>query len=182
MDRKGFLYRRKTISLPHETIYLGIGEVAIGYANDILGITALGSCIGLVIYPKIENLLNRCAVMAHIMLSNAPVNENPEQNRFGPAKYADHAIPILIKRLEDEGFNRNQFHAKMVGGAKLFGSGTLGLRIGAKNAETIKMLLKKENIPLLKSFTGGDTGMSLTFYVRQYHLTVKPTGGTKIVL
>ena len=88
--------RRKTIMFKHQThnisqdhsltskIYnssindrfVGIAEIAIGHSGDILKITALGSCIGLVIYPiSVNDISQRCAVFGHIMLSQSPKNQ-----------------------------------------------------------------------------------------------------------
>ena len=182
MDRKHILSKTKGDLAYEGPLYIGIGEVGVGHVGDVLNITALGSCIGLVIYPRLNNLSDRCAVMGHIMLPESPKHVTPKDNRWGPAKYADRAVPFLINILEKEGFNRKLLQAKIVGGARLFGTSTLSMKIGENNAKTVKSLLKQEEITLLKSFTGGDTGMSLSFNVSEYLLTVKPTGGSKIVI
>jgi chemotaxis protein CheD len=167
----------------HTERFVGIAEIAIGHSGDLLKITALGSCIGLVIYPtSIDDINQRCAVLGHIMLSHSPEKPDTEKRDIGPAKYADKAIPTMISILEELGFHKKHLEAKMVGGARMFGSSVFSGNIGKSNAETTREMLKKLDIPITAYFTGGDTGMSVIFSVNDYKLIVKPTGGSQIVL
>ncbi|MHA2245691.1 MAG: chemotaxis protein CheD [Candidatus Hodarchaeales archaeon] len=169
-----------------EQYFVDIGQTQVGFAGDLLRITSLGSCIGLILYPDDTNP-RKCAVMGHIML---PKSREPDDNkpikkyRFGPKRFADIAIPSMIKDLENNAgkSRRKNFIAKMIGGAQMFGYTKLTLRIGEENAEMTKKLLKEAKIPLEKEFTGGDTGMSVTFNVSDYLLRVKPTGGKSIIV
>lgn len=128
--------------------------MALGHLGEILKITSLGSCIGLVFYPTtIKEPIDRLALMAHIMLPNYPSEKtsfesaihstrwNPEK-RYGPAKYADKVIPLMIKILEVQGYRRTELEAKMVGGAKMFGQATMTMEIGLNNQKITKQLLK----------------------------------------
>lgn len=201
-SKKTFL-RRKTIMFKHQThnisqdhsltskIYnssksdrfVGIAEIALGHSGDVLKITALGSCIGLAIYPtSVGNITQRCAVMGHIMLSHSPEKAKKEQRDIGPAKYADKAIPTMINVLEELGYHRKHLEAKMVGGAHMFGSAVFSGNIGEVNAVVCKNILKEFRIPIAAYFTGGGTGMSVIFSVDEYKLIVTPTGGSPIIL
>ncbi|MHA1227203.1 MAG: chemotaxis protein CheD [Candidatus Hodarchaeales archaeon] len=166
--------------LQNKTKYIGIGELELGFEGEILKIAALGSCIGLVFYPSKRNI-KKCAVMAHIMLSESP-DSKKSIKRWGPAKYADLAIPRMINLLEKEGIPKNKIEAKMVGGARMSGHGSITLRIGENNIFQVKNLLKEYKIPLKDSYTGGDTGMSVKFHIDSYLLIVTPTGGTSVYL
>lgn len=167
----------------HNERFVGIAEIEIGHSDDILKITALGSCIGLVIYPHSINDINlRCAVLGHIMLSHTPKPPHKDKRDIGPAKYADKAIPTMISILEELGYHRKHLEAKMVGGARMFGSSVFSGNIGKSNAETTKEILKENNIPIAAYYTGGDTGMSVLFSVNEYMIIVKPTGGSQIIL
>ncbi len=166
--------------------FVDIGQIKLGFEGDRLRISSLGSCIGLVLYPDDSNP-KKCAIMGHIMLpqSKEKDRKNPERkNRFGPTRFADIAIPEMIKRLEDASgrTRRKRFVAKMIGGAEMFGYTKLTLSIGKENAKMTKALLKKEKVPIIKEFTGGDTGMSVIFQVNDYILKVKPTGGKSIII
>lgn len=163
--------------------YVGIGEVHLGFSNDHLKISSLGSCIGLIIYPNDDND-NRCATMGHIMLPKAPSNESNKvkrKSKWEATRFADVAVPVMIKNLNKavghRSGRREVFVAKMIGGAEMFGMTKLSYKIGKENTRMTKQLLKQNKIPLIKEFTGGDTGMSVDFKVSDYTLRIKPTGG-----
>lgn len=171
-----------------EAIYVGIGEIKTGYSGEFLKISSLGSCIGLVIYPTIARISKRCAIMAHIMLSQTPkLYEDKSKNhknkrKWGPAKYANEAVPRMISKLEKLGYKRKDFIAKMVGGAKMFNGNSGLLEIGKHNIDAAKRLLKTNEIPLKKYYTGGEKGMSVHFSVREYVLVITPSGELPIIL
>jgi len=174
-----------TGSGPHNIQYVGIGEIRLGKSGEFLRISALGSCIGLIIYPNDDK--EHFAVMAHIMLpsSDSHAHRKKSQKSIWPmSRFADIAVPIMIKELTKSTGRkrRNDFESKMIGGAELFGGTRFTFRIGKENAETTKLLLKRYEIPLIKEFTGGDTGMSVDFDVSTYELKIKPTGGVSIVI
>jgi chemotaxis protein CheD len=165
------------------TYYVGIGEVHMGFSNDHLKISSLGSCIGLVIYPNDKNE-NKCATMGHIMLPKAPSNDSykpKRKSKWETTRFADIAVPVMIKNLiktvGQRSGRREAFVGKMIGGAEMFGMTKLSYKIGKENTRMTKQLLKQNDIPLIKEFTGGDTGMSVDFNVSDYTLRVKPTGG-----
>lgn len=165
------------------TYYVGIGKVQLGFSIDRLRIASLGSCIGLVMYPDDDNK-KRCATMSHIMLPKSPLNEleKPQRkSKWGPTRFADIAVPVMLKDLlKAIGYHsgrRKAIVAKMIGGAEMFGTTKLSYKIGKENTRVTKQLLKENNIPLIKEFTGGDTGMAVDFMVSDYTLRVKPTGG-----
>lgn len=169
-----------------EQYFVDIGETRVGFYGDLLRISSLGSCIGLILYPDDANS-KKCAVMGHIMLPKSRERDDNrpiKKYRFGPRRFADIAIPAMIKDLVKETGKgrRKKFIAKMIGGAQMFGYTKLTLRIGEENAEMTKKLLKEAKIPLVREFTGGDTGMSVTFTVSDYLLRVRPTGGKSIIV
>ncbi|MFX0181573.1 MAG: chemotaxis protein CheD [Candidatus Hodarchaeota archaeon] len=177
-----FLEKEDNLAKESHIYYVGIGEIKVGIADDKLKISSLGSCIGLVIYPKDKNP-NRCAVMGHIMLPRSQKTDRVvSKGRWGPTRFADIAVPTMIEQLEKiAGKNRRKdFVAKMIGGAEMFGYTKLTMKIGEENARVTKALLQKGKIPLIMEFTGGDTGMSVDFCVDNYILTVKATGGNPI--
>lgn len=164
--------------------FVGIGEITLGHPGDFLKISSLGSCIGLVIYPDVNEISSRCAILGHIMLPKAHEikNRNKETKLGKVAKFADKAIPAMIDALEGERHNRKCFVAKMAGGAKMFGQVSKTFDIGKENSRVVRSLLKLMNIPLVKYHTGGETGMRVIFDVSKYELSVTPTGGNSIIL
>ncbi len=163
-------------------IFIGIGEIVEGRENQILRIPALGSCVGLVVYPKDIDREKKIALMAHIMLPRSSLKTQIPVVIKTEAKYADKAIPFMLKRLESYGHVKSSLVAKLVGGARMFRNESKSFNIGQENIITVKKLLKEEKIPILKKYTGGERGVSVKFYVETYTLIIHPTGKIPIIL
>ncbi|MHA1542489.1 MAG: hypothetical protein ACTSQH_05910, partial [Candidatus Hodarchaeales archaeon] len=93
--------------------YVDISKIVTGYSNDILKIPALGSCIGLVIYPRNMPRPDRVAVMGHIMLpeSHKKTYAIAQKKKNLPGKFSDQAVPKIIAKLEKLGFSRRDLDA-----------------------------------------------------------------------
>lgn len=118
---------------------------------------ALGSCIGICLYDAQIKL----GALVHIML---PLNM--EAGRKSPMKYADTGIRETLKQMEGKGAHRSHITAKIAGGAKMFevSGGSLG-NIGQRNIESVRMVLKREGIRILKEDVGGSVARTLLFDV-----------------
>jgi len=130
---------------------IGIGEYRVGsFPMTTIG---LGSCIGLTLYDP--NL--RQGAMVHIMLPESGGRADR------PGKYADTAVPLLIKELIVLGCKNRSIIAKIVGGACMFEYFGTSLNIGERNAEKVRILLKEHHIQLGAEDVGGKVGRSVTF-------------------
>ncbi|MHA2089238.1 MAG: chemotaxis protein CheD [Candidatus Kariarchaeaceae archaeon] len=145
-----------------------IGEIVIGRAPDTLEALALGSCVAIFIYDEITKV-GGCA---HVLL--------PESKQFSeynkPGKYADTAIPEMIKLLKQKGAKSERFRAKLVGGARMFeltGKNKLTLDVGYRNIEAIKKHLREISIPVVAEDTGADYGRTVEFDLETNVLTIK---------
>ena len=133
------------------TAMIGIGEYRVGsFPMMTIG---LGSCIGLTLYD--DSL--KVGAMVHIMLPDSAGRKDR------PGKYADTAIPLLLKELNALGSKNKSLVAKMAGGACMFEYFGTNLNIGERNAERVRAILKENNIPLKKEDVGGKVGRSVTF-------------------
>lgn len=126
----------------------------------ILRATSLGSCIGLILYDS----ENKIGGMAHIMLPTSPlVNENnniEQDDTLG--RYANKAIPTLIKEMKMLGSKENNITAMLFGGSEMFEHiKDPSLKIGQKNIKKIKEILSEINIPIVFEDTGGKKGRSV---------------------
>jgi len=152
-------------------INVGVAQVKTG-ANPIVLRTILGSCVGICIYDRIKKL----GGLAHILL--------PEDTTGGkfPEKYADTAIPLLVKRLLSDGSKKEHLSAKIAGGASMFKfQSNLALgQIGERNAEETKKILEKLGIPVLEEDIGGNAGRVIDFFLDDGHLKVKAAGKEKM--
>jgi chemotaxis protein CheD len=137
--------------LPDHGTAIGIGEYRIG-SFPIMTI-GLGSCIGLTLYD--EKL--KIGAMVHIMLPESGGRTDR------PGKYADTAIPFLLKALADAGSSNRSLVAKMAGGASMFEYFGTNLNIGERNTEKVRALLKEHDIRLVAEDVGGKVGRSVTF-------------------
>ena len=117
----------------NELIMIGIGEYHVG--DEIMSSIGLGSCIGLIIHDSTKNI----GGLAHIML---PQSQGRASNSR-PGKYADTAVVVLIDQLKKNGCNVNSLSAKLAGGASMFKNFSGNLKIGERNAEYTKKLLKE---------------------------------------
>lgn len=118
-------------------------------------VACVGSCIALSIYDS----LTKSGGMAHIMLPQAHVF--PKEDL--PAKFADTAVPALVKAIKK--FNPNPvLSAKIAGGANMFPNiRSQSMAVGAKNIEAVKVTLSASNIPLRGEDVGGIQGRKVTF-------------------
>ncbi|MHA2347781.1 MAG: chemotaxis protein CheD, partial [Candidatus Hodarchaeales archaeon] len=155
-------------------LYVEISKIAVGHSNDILKISALGSCIGLVLYPKNKPRSDRCAVMGHIMLpeSHKRVSQKNQNTRTPPAKYSDQAVPAMVAELKSLGHHPKNLEAKMAGGAKMFGNSSDTFDIGKENVRITKKVLKEMDISLVNHYIGGNKGMNIIFTVSNSKLIV----------
>jgi chemotaxis protein CheD len=115
----------------------------------------------------------KVGAMAHIMLPDSAGRKDR------PGKYADTAIPLLIKELTAKGCKNRTLIAKMAGGACMFEYFGTNLNIGERNAERVRTILKEQNIPLKKEDIGGKVGRSVTFFpANGGRITIRRADGT----
>lgn len=132
-----------------------MGSLEIGRAPEVLTASGIGSCIAVILYDPGKKL----GGLAHIM---RPKYEGQKTEHL--FKFADHVIPEMLKRILAEGANRDSIHAKIVGGANMFGDvfGD-GLDIGHENTEAAKEILNKLGVHITDEDTGGHIGKTVYF-------------------
>lgn len=140
-----------------DKLVIGIADMKMARGSGMLVTYALGSCIGICLYDAQIKL----GALVHIML---PLNM--EAGRKSPMKYADTGIRETLKQMEGKGAHRSHITAKIAGGAKMFevSGGSLG-NIGQRNIESVRMVLKREGIRILKEDVGGSVARTLLFDV-----------------
>lgn len=149
----------------------GMGQIISGAGGDKLT-AVLGSCVGVAIHhPRL-----RVGALAHVVLPRA-------DGRSGTAgKFADTAVPELIRLLVAEGAPAAGFVAKLAGGANMFGTAPGPMQIGEANAEALKQLLKESKIRLAGEHLGGNKGRRVTFDCETGTLTVEIVGSEPVVI
>lgn len=156
--------------MSNSLINVGVAQIKVASQPAILR-TILGSCIGICIYDRFKKI----GGLAHILL---PVNTTKGNN---PEKYADTAIPLMVKQLLKDGAKKEYLSAKITGGAAMFkfeGGASIG-QIGERNTGETRKILGKMGIPILEEDLGGSTGRVIDFYLEDGRLKVKASGEEK---
>lgn len=141
-----------------KTIYVRIADLAVLQREGLLITIGLGSCVGVALY----DLEHKIAGLAHIFLYDSnKYSRTSTANRFNPAKFADTAIPELIKTMKRLGSRGNHLVAHLAGGSKLFDFKFKGADIGQKNLEASQAKLRELGITVLSEDTGGNYGRTM---------------------
>jgi len=141
-----------------------MGEIAVGRDEESIH-TLLGSCIGLALYDR----RNRVGGLAHIVLPESRGNDG------SPGKFADTAIPELIRLIKQTAGTPGKLSAKLVGGACMFQTSSAS-NIGERNLESIERLLKTARIPIVASHCGGDRGRRMTLVAGSGRVRIEVVG------
>lgn len=162
--------------MEYKDIKVGIADYKIAKCPDRLMTIGLGSCIGIAMIDKKSGI----GGLAHIML--------PDSEKFNKIaneiKFANLAIPILIKEMIENGAKEKDLRAKIAGGASMFNfaDSKVNMDIGARNSIAVKDILKARKIPIDSEEIGGTKGRTITFDTVTGELYVKTVGeGIKII-
>lgn len=156
--------------MDEKEIKVGIGDLNVVLPPDKLVTLGLGSCVGIAIYDSI----NKIAGLAHIML---PDSTN-FSNQNNPMKFADLAVPMLVKKMEEAGANKRVIKAKIAGGASMFSFPDKNplMDIGGRNGIAVKEVLKKLNIPIISEDLGGNSGRTMIIEAANGRVFIKTVG------
>ena len=138
-----------------DLIRVGMADYKVGRSPATLISYGLGSCIGISLYDpqtKIGGLL-------HIMLpdsTQARASDNP-------AKFADTGLPLMLNDVVGMGASKSRLVAKIAGGAQMFAfsNATDIMRVGTRNAEAVKRILRNMGIRVIAEDTGGSYGRTV---------------------
>lgn len=138
-----------------EVIRVGMGEYAIAHAPGEIVTLGLGSCVSVCFYdPSL-----RLGGMVHVMLPDSSV----AKGSINPAKFADTAIPFMLREMEKHGAGRNRLVVKIVGGAQMFSSAAKDREsIGLRNVAAVEAALEKAGLVLAAKSVGGNLGKSVS--------------------
>lgn len=149
------------------TVSVGIADLKTVRAPDILVTFALGSCVGICLFdPNVK-----AAGLSHILLPSSV--QIPGNNT--PMKFADTAIPMLVREMEKLGARSSQLKAKIAGGAQMFAamSNASIANVGERNVQAVKQTLAKLRIPIVVADTGANYGRTLYFNPNDYSMTIR---------
>lgn len=156
-------------------INVGIGELCVNKAPVVLETRGLGSCVGVTFYDK----KNKIGALAHVMLPNVNVLNNEGDDTNTKFRYADYALPYIIDKMNHMGSCKSDIVAKIIGGASMFRRKSNTLNIGNKNIESVRNILKKNNIKIEAEEIGGETGRTIIFDLNSGIVLIKIYGINK---
>lgn len=141
-------------------LVVGISDLKIALPPDTLITYALGSCVGICLLDPASHV----GGLSHIMLPTQSVAPN-DRNVM---KFADTALPDLLKRMEARGAMRSRIKAKIAGGAQMFGSSTTGdnnpmWQIGQRNVAAVTDMLRRLSIPVIAQDVLKNYGRTVSF-------------------
>ncbi len=151
-------------------VKVGIADLNLVSSPDKIMTIGLGSCIGIALYDK------RCklAGLSHIMLPDS----TQFKNVTNPMKFADLAIPLLIKKMEAKGCEKRNLMAKIAGGASMFSFSDKSMvgDIGKRNIQAVKKSLSEERIQIIAEDVGGNKGRTMILDALDGKVTLKIVG------
>jgi len=156
-----------------ELINVGIADYGVSGSPNILR-TILGSCVGICIYDPETTI----GGLSHIML---PTSKKEAANI---KKYADTAIPAMIRDMINAGADQKRLISKIAGGATMFKHAENSLMgdIGRNNISSVKSILSSLNIRIISEDVGGDYGRTIDFYLETGEIRIKTIGkDTKVI-
>ena len=159
-----------------ELIRVGMADYKVGKAPATIISYGLGSCIGISLYDpqlKVGGLL-------HIMLPDSTQARGSDN----PAKFADTGLPLMLKDVLALGASKARLVAKIAGGAQMFAfaNATDVMRVGARNAEASKKMLKGLGIKLIAEDTGGTYGRTVSINLDDGNYIVKTVNKGETVI
>src|SRR5574340_401362 len=130
----------------------------------------LGTCVGLALYCKTTGI----AGMIHLLLPEPVSRASIGQ----PEKYASTGVPLFIEAILAKGAQRETLVASVAGGALVgpVSEQDLGLDIGGRTADTVRMILAARGIELIQSETGGFVTCCLSLNTATGKCTIEPAG------
>ena len=162
--------------MDNNQIKVGIADLNFVLPPGTIITIGLGSCVGIALYDSTKKI----AGLSHIMLPDS----TQFKNNNTPMKFADTAIPIFIDKLIEAGCLKSSLKAKIAGGASMFNfkDKTLVSDIGQRNAEAVKLALKKEGIPIAAEALGGNKGRTMIVNSEDGSVTIRVAGGNTFQL
>ena len=138
-----------------ELIKVGMADYKVGRHPASLISYGLGSCVGIALYDPVTKV----GGLAHIMLPDSKQARSTENL----AKFADTCLPIMLNELVKLGALKSRLIAKIAGGAQMFAftNTTDIMRVGERNTEAVRVVLKSMDIRILADDTGGNYGRTV---------------------
>lgn len=128
------------------------GDYFISKDPEEMLVTILGSCVA----ACIRDVKLGVGGMNHFLLASPTSDVSSPSNRYG-----SFAMEELINALLKMGAKKENFEAKVFGGARVINS---SIQIGDNNSSFVRDYLLKEKIPIVSEDLGGDRPRRIHFW------------------
>lgn len=157
-----------------DLVEIGIGELGVAVAPKRLLTPALGSCVGVALYDPVL----KQGALAHVMLPRPAVSSPVSGELRG--RFADWAVPEMVRRLEFSGSPAGRLEAKLAGGAAMFKGDATIAGVGDRNVAEVRKQLALASVRVVAEDTGDAYARTVElvlatgeFLVRSYQFGVR---------
>lgn len=153
-----------------DAVSVGLGEVRVANDGTRLTVRGIGSCVAVIVHDPERGI----GGIAHVVLPSHTLSAN--QARAG--KFADTAVPLLVREMRALGGQRERLAARLVGGASMFKAlaSPTAVPMGERNILACRTALRAAGIPVTAEAVGGERGRSILFKVADGELIVRMLG------
>ncbi|MDY0164117.1 HDOD domain-containing protein [Desulfobotulus sp.] len=151
--------------------YVASGQFLVAADQQPLILKALlGTCVGVAIHDPVAGV----GGLVHILLPD-PVSGSQGNH---PGKYASTGIPAFLKALIEKGAHPDNMRATIAGGALVgpVSEQDMALDIGGRTAERVHQLLKRYQVSIAASETGGFFTCTLEIDLNTGKSRIHPSG------
>ncbi|MCW7752478.1 HDOD domain-containing protein [Desulfobotulus sp. H1] len=151
--------------------YVASGQFLVASGNQPLILKALlGTCVGVSIYDTVAGV----GGLLHMLLPE-PVSGSSGTH---PGKYASTGVPAFLKALIEKGSHPDNMRATVAGGALVgpVSEQDMALDIGGRTTEMVHELLKRYQVPVVASETGGFFTCTLELNLTSGKTRIHPSG------
>jgi len=146
---------------------VGMAEMKVASAPQVLITRGLGSCVGIVLYDPTQKI----GGLAHPMLPDI----EKAKIKSNPAKFVNSVVEAMVEELIKKGARRTALIAKIFGGGHMFSAIPYDspFNIGVKNVNKAKEVLNSLRIRIAAEDTGGNYGRTIEFHLSTGEVKVK---------
>ncbi len=150
-------------------IRVGMGEGAVARRPEAVLVAAgLGSCVAVVVHST-RPLVGG---MAHVMLPRAL------GDGISPFKFADTAVPALLRAFQEAGADLGAVVVHLVGGAAMLGlTPDSPLNVGARNLRAVREQLRALGVRVRGEAVGGSVSRTVSLFVGTGRVVVRTAAG-----
>jgi len=130
--------------------------------NSGILITTVGSCVAIGVYDG-----KGVGGLAHIML---PEHDGRSELK---GKFADTAIPAMIRDMKHMEADISNMRAKIAGGAQMFNFPSFSFSIGERNIQKVREVLRENGIRIVGEDVGENYGRTVEFYTSTGKMIVR---------